>query len=119
MRDRPHARIRLVNERDLDIDVIAQHVTFLAIERKPVQYRERIRRNRRAEPLDRIAVIIVVRRLDQKQRKLLRANLIWHLAIILSVRIRTMTASPRLGILWHWQPVTGEIHNAAVGESQD
>ena len=54
----------------------AQHAALGAIERKAVQRRQRVGGDRRARPLDDIALVIVVRRLDQKQmKKLFRACL--------------------------------------------
>ena len=69
---RTHARVRFVKRMDLDLDVLAEHVALPAIARQAVKRGERIRRDRRAKPLDHVAVIVVVRRLDEHEAKTLR-----------------------------------------------
>ncbi len=59
-----HPRVGLVNRGDLDIHVVAQRLSFFAIERKPVQHRQRIRRHGGAQPLNNVTVVIVVGWLD-------------------------------------------------------
>ena len=54
---------------DVDVDIVAEHAAAAAIERQAVQHGQRVRRNRRAQPLDDIAVIVVMRRLDQVERE--------------------------------------------------
>ena len=48
---------------------VAEHAPRSAVGRQPMQDRQRIRRNRRTRPLDDIAVVVVMRRLDQIERK--------------------------------------------------
>ena len=63
----PHPRVGLIDRSNLDIDVRAQRLPLLAIERKAVKHGQRIRRHGGPEPLNHVAVVIVVRRLDQYQ----------------------------------------------------
>ena len=63
----PDAGVGLVLDGDADLDVLAQHPPRGAVEREPVQRRQRVRRDRRSEPLDDIALIIVVGGLNQEQ----------------------------------------------------
>jgi hypothetical protein len=65
----PDPSVGLVPRGDADLNVFAQHPTPGAIQRKSIQRRQRIRRDGRARPLDDIALIIVVGRLDQEQMK--------------------------------------------------
>ena len=53
--------------RDVDLDIVAEDAALFAVERQAVEHRQRIRRNRGAEPLDDVAVVVVVRRLDENQ----------------------------------------------------
>ena len=64
---RPDARVRLVERMDLELDVVAEDAPLGAIARQAVERGQRVRRNRRAEPLDDVAVVVVVRRLDQRR----------------------------------------------------
>ncbi len=64
---RPDVSIGLVVSGDFDLDILAQHSALFAIEREAVHHRQRVRRNRRTEPLDHVAIVVVVRRLDQYQ----------------------------------------------------
>jgi hypothetical protein len=57
-----HARVGLVDRMDLELDV-AEDFVRCAIAGEAIQRRERVRRDRRAEPLDDIAVVVVMRRL--------------------------------------------------------
>ena len=66
---RTDAGIGLVEGVDLDLDVIAEHATVRAVAGDAVEAGERVRRDRRAEPLDDVAVIVVMRRLDQHEAK--------------------------------------------------
>ena len=63
----PDAGVGLVPDGDPDLDVVAQHAALGAVERKAVQRRQRVGGNRRARPLDDIALVVVVRRLDQEK----------------------------------------------------
>ena len=69
---RTDPRIRLVKRMDLDLHILTEHLPLRAIPRQPINRRERIRRNRRAKPLNHIPVIVVVRRLDEDQTKTFR-----------------------------------------------
>src|SRR5580704_4257731 len=73
---RPDMRISFVQRLDDDVDVIPQHAPLLAVERKAIDHRQRVRRNRRPQPLDDVAVIVVVRWFDQNQRKALPRSLV-------------------------------------------
>ena len=64
---RPHPAIGLVDGVDVDGDVGAKHALFRAFDGESVEAGERIRRNRRADPLDHVAVVVIVRRLDQDE----------------------------------------------------
>jgi hypothetical protein len=63
----PDARVGLVPDRDPDLDILAEDLALGAVEREAVQRRERVGRDRRADPLDDVAVVIVVGRLDQEE----------------------------------------------------
>ena len=63
---REHARIGLVDRPDDDVDVGAEHLTCLTVLAEPMEGGQGVRWNVRAKPGDRIAVIIVMSRLDQK-----------------------------------------------------
>ncbi len=64
------ARIGLVDRMDDDVDVRTQHFPPTAILAEAVERSQSIGRDMRPEPRDRIAVIIVMSRLDQNQMKL-------------------------------------------------
>ena len=70
----PDAGVGLVEGGDVDLDIVAEHAALAAIQRQPVQNRQRVGRNRRTPPLDDIAVVVVMRRLDQHERKALRRH---------------------------------------------
>ena len=55
-------------------DVRSEHVAGARVFREAVQTRQRVGRNGRPEPLDGIAVVVVVRRLDHHQMKQLLAS---------------------------------------------
>jgi hypothetical protein len=57
--------IALIEGGDDHVDILAQHGALFAVERQAVQHRQRIRGNGGAELLDDVAVIVVVRGLDQ------------------------------------------------------
>ncbi len=61
------ARIGLVEGVDDDLDVLAEDAALGAIAREPRQRRQRVRRNGGAIPLDDIAIVIVMGRLDQDE----------------------------------------------------
>ena len=64
------AGVGLVDRLDLDLDVRAEHLPLGAIAGDAVNRGQRIRRNRRAPPADDVAVVAVVRRLDQNEQEL-------------------------------------------------
>ena len=64
------AGIGLVDRVDDDVDVGAQNFARAAILAQPVERGEGIGRNVRPQPSDRIAIIVVMSRLDQDQMKL-------------------------------------------------
>ncbi len=61
--------VALVAGLDLDIDVGAEHAVVGALPHQPIDAGERVRRQGRAQPLDDIAVPVVMRRLDQLDPK--------------------------------------------------
>ncbi len=63
------ARVGLVPGGDADLHFVAQNPALDAVEREAVHRGERIGWDRRLRPLDDVAVVVVVRRLDQKQGK--------------------------------------------------
>ena len=67
---RVHSGVGLVDHRDVDGDVRPEHLPLGAIGRDAVYGGERIGRDHRAPPADHIAVVVVVRRLDQEQLEL-------------------------------------------------
>ena len=60
-----HPRIGLVDRRDVDVDVGAENLALRAIVDQAIDAGQRIRRHRRAVPADDIAVVVIMRRLDQ------------------------------------------------------
>jgi hypothetical protein len=66
---RAHAPIGLVERFDPDLDAVAQDLARRAILGNAVQACERVGRDRRKQPLDRVAVIVVMRRLDHDEMK--------------------------------------------------
>ena len=66
---RADARIGLVDRENLDVDVFAERLGLHRLLRDAEEARERIGRQRRFHPLDDVAVVVVMRRLDQKQQK--------------------------------------------------
>ena len=65
----PNPAVGLVIGVDADIDLGTEHPAPLHILCKAVQTGQRVRRDRRSEPLNRVAVIVVMRRLDQHELK--------------------------------------------------
>ena len=62
---RPDPRIGLVDRDHLDVDVVAEHASGVAIAGDSIEHRQRIGWYGRAQPLDDIAVVVIMRRLDQ------------------------------------------------------
>ena len=60
-----HPRIGLVERLDEDVDVGPEHAALAAILAQAIERGQRIGRDVGAQPSDRIAVVVVVRRLDQ------------------------------------------------------
>jgi hypothetical protein len=71
---RPDPRVRLIERMNLDLHIRSERMPLLTIPRQPINRRQRVRRNRRSEPLDHITVVIVVRRLYENQAKAFRAR---------------------------------------------
>jgi hypothetical protein len=67
------ASVGLVEHGDDDVDIGTQHAALGAVAGETIKIGERRRRDRRAQPLDDVAVIVVMRRLDQNQRKATRS----------------------------------------------
>lgn len=63
----PDAGVGFVDGMNVDRDILAEHMTPVAIARQAIEHRERVRRNAGNRPLDDIAVVVVMRRLDQKK----------------------------------------------------
>ena len=66
----PDAPVGLVIGVEADFDVRPEHLAAARVLGEAVQAGERVGRDRRAEPLDRIAVVVVMRRLDHHEVKL-------------------------------------------------
>ncbi len=64
------AGVRLVDHLDVDVDVRTEDAPLRAIRRNAVDGGERIRRNHRAPPPDHVAIVVVMRRLDQHEEEL-------------------------------------------------
>ena len=67
-----HARIGLVDGDDVDIDIGTENSALRAVVDQAIDAGERIRRHRRAEPADDIAVVVVMRRLHQHDAEFAR-----------------------------------------------
>ena len=65
----PNAPVGLVIGVQADLDAFAQHAAPLRVLGEAVEAGERIGRDRRPDPLDRIAVVVIVRRLDHHEMK--------------------------------------------------
>ena len=61
--------IRFVKRMNLYLDIIAEDMPLCAIASQPIDGSERIGRNSRTEPLDDIALVIVVRRFNEDEAK--------------------------------------------------
>src|SRR5271155_392465 len=66
---RADAGVGLVDGEDLDVHVLAKDLVFHAFLGDSEQAGERIGRQRRLPPLDDVALVVVVRRLDEKKQK--------------------------------------------------
>ena len=66
---RAHTGIGLVHGHDVDRQIGAEQLPLGRAEGKAIDRGERVRRHGRAQPLHDIAVIVVVRRLDQDELK--------------------------------------------------
>jgi hypothetical protein len=66
---RSHTSIGFVMEMQADLDISSQHLALLSILGQPGQTRERVGGYYRSYPLDGIAVIVIMSRLDQHQVK--------------------------------------------------
>ena len=66
---RPDARVGLVGSENLDVDVWTQRPPLGAFQRYSVQGGEAVGGDGRTQPLDDIAVVVVVRRFDQMELK--------------------------------------------------
>ena len=64
---RADARVGLVDRPDDDLDVGAQHLAALAVLAQAIERGQGVRRNVRPQPRDWIAVVVIMRRLDQDQ----------------------------------------------------
>jgi hypothetical protein len=58
---------------NVDLDIRPEHAPLGAILRETVERGERSRRYRRTQPLDDVAIVVVMRRLHQHQAKALLA----------------------------------------------
>ncbi len=70
---RTDAGVRLVKRMDLQFDIIAEDVALGAIASQAKDCRQRIGRNRGTKPLDHVAVVVIVRRLDENEAKTLHS----------------------------------------------
>src|SRR5580700_740915 len=71
-----YAGVGFVDGDDVDIDIGPEHFALRAIADQAINRRQRIRRHRRAEPADDIAVVVVMRRFYQDHAETLaRAGL--------------------------------------------
>src|SRR5262249_61824959 len=59
--------VRLVIGVDAELDIGPEHLAPLSVLGETVEAGQRVRRDRRPEPLDRVAVVVVMRRLDQDE----------------------------------------------------
>ena len=63
------ARVDLVDHRDVDGGVGSEHAALPRIPTQAVKHGERVRRHEGAHPLNDVAVVVVMRRLDQHELK--------------------------------------------------
>src|SRR5262249_41208567 len=66
-------RIGLVKRMNVDLDIRPEHAALGAILRETIERGERSRRYRRTQPLDDVAIVVVMRRLHQHEAKTLLA----------------------------------------------
>jgi hypothetical protein len=72
-------RIGLIERRHVDGHVGPQHLALGGVDREPIERSQRVRRHDRTEPLNHVAVVVVMRWLDQDQLKAaLRSNAVRH-----------------------------------------
>ena len=64
---RLHPAVGFVERVQADIDARSQHLAALGVLGQGIETRERVGGDRRAQPLDRIAVVVVMRRLDHHE----------------------------------------------------
>ena len=62
---RANSRVGFVDDRDVDLDIGAEDTPVPAVFGQSLHHGERIGRNRGAEPLNDIAVVVIMRRLYQ------------------------------------------------------
>ena len=93
----PDTRVGLVIGRDDDIDIVAEHAALGAIDGEAVKRRQRVGRDRRAQPLDDVTVVVVMRRLDQHQGKSLALCLHHHPPVPQANAARSMPEAWRRG----------------------
>src|SRR5206468_8283215 len=97
------AGVGLVERLDEEVDPGAEDLASAAVLAEAIEGGERVRRNVGAEPSNRVAVVIVVRRLDENQMKSLalhstahRGNSPRHIRVRLhSSACHRLTASPQ------------------------
>src|SRR5437870_7845992 len=80
----PDDGVALVDRLNLDVYIRAEHLRGLAVGEETVNAREAVGRNERPPPLDHVAIVVIMRRLDQDRLE----GLDWHHA-------------PRAGTPWN------------------
>src|SRR5271155_2512264 len=80
---RADAGVGLVDGEDLDVHVLAKDLVFHAFLGDAEQAGERIGRQRRFPPLDDVALVVVMRRLDEKKQKSSALRRVQHQARLL------------------------------------
>jgi hypothetical protein len=71
----PHPPVRLIVGMQLHLDAGAEHLAATRVLGQPIQAGEGVGRDRRAEPLNRIAVVVIVRRLDNHEMEQARISM--------------------------------------------
>src|ERR1019366_4867223 len=71
---RTDARVCFVEGVNLDFDIFAKNFLFSAFFGESVEHRQRIRGHARAKPLDHVAIVVIVRRLDEHEAETLRRS---------------------------------------------
>ena len=92
---RPDAGIGLVDREDLDRDVLAKDLIFHAFLSNAEQAGERIGRQRRLPPLDDVALVVVMRRLDKEKQKTSACGDIRHVSAPREITVRPNLALRR------------------------